>query len=213
MLGGYGATGYVRSGAIVVDTRPSIARAWLEYRARLAERIAADSPDADAAALVTALAIGERFRFEARHWASFRRTGTSHLVAVSGMHVGLLGLVLFVAVRWLWLRMPGAAALYDLEAAAVVSAFGTVYYAALTGFAVPAQRSLVMIMAALAFAVSRRAVGSAQGFAAALLGVLVWDPFAPLATSFWLSFGAVGLLILLAAPRAPSAPSMMRRSR
>ena len=104
------------------------------------------------AALLTALAIGERYRFTEHHWADFRRTGTSHLVAVSGMHVALLGVLVFLLLRALWIRLPQPLASYDLEAAAVASVLATAYYAALTGFAVPAQRSLLMIVVALAAA-------------------------------------------------------------
>jgi len=201
LVNGYGATGYVRAGAVRAASADGEAR-WRKFRAVLAERIAAASSDADGVALLTALALGERFRFTEEHWATFRRTGTSHLVAVSGMHVALLGLVVFVAVRRAWLRLPGAAAGWDLEVACVASLLATAYYAALTGFAVPAQRSLVMIAVALAALASRRRVGAAQILAATLVAVLVFDPFAPLAASFWLSFVAVALLLALGAPKA-----------
>ena len=197
---GYGATGYVRDGAVTAPGDTLAAR-WLRFRGLLAQRIAAAVRDDDAAALVTALALGERFRFTEQHWADFRRTGTSHLVAVSGMHVALLGLVVFALVKWLWLRLPTPVASYDLEAAAAASVLATLYYAALTGFAVPAQRSLVMIAVALAALVARRTVSPLQLLAATLLAVLVFDPFAPLAASFWLSFVAVAVLIALAASR------------
>jgi competence protein ComEC len=200
LVEGYGATGYVREGAVAAPGAGLAAR-WLRFRALLAERIGAVVRDGDGAALVTALALGERFRFTERHWADFRRTGTSHLVAVSGMHVALLGLVVFALVRSVWLRLPAPLASYDLEAAAGASVLATVYYAALTGFAVPAQRSLVMIAVALAALVARRAVSPVQLLAATLLAVLVFDPFAPLAASFWLSFVAVAVLLALAAPR------------
>ena len=67
----------------------ALASSWLALRARIAERIGEVLGDGDAAALVTALAIGERYRFTEQHWADFRRTGTSHLVAVSGLPIGL----------------------------------------------------------------------------------------------------------------------------
>jgi competence protein ComEC len=199
-VNGYGATGYVRSGAVAapVETWPA---QWLRFRATLAARLEAAAPDADGAALLIALALGERFRFTEQHWADFRRTGTSHLVAVSGMHVALLGLFVFATLRFVWLRLPAPLGSYDLEVAAAFSLLATIYYAALTGFAVPAQRSLVMIAFALAALVSRRAVSAVQLLAATLLAVLVWDPFAPLAASFWLSFGAVAILLALAMPR------------
>jgi competence protein ComEC len=197
----HGATGYVRSGALANAAPPSLPRAWLALRARIAERIGAVLGDGDAAALVTALAIGERYRFSERHWADFRRTGTSHLVAVSGLHIGMLGVLVFVVLRALWIRLPQPLASYDLEVAAVASVASTAYYAALTGFAIPAQRTLLMIAIALALLVSRRPVGAFQVLAAALLAALVWDPFAPLSASFWLSFVAVAVLLALSAPR------------
>lgn len=208
LVNGFGAAGYVRSGEVADARLP-----WLGFRAKLAERLAAGSPNADSAALLTALAIGERHLFTDTHWADFRRTGTSHLVAVSGTHVGLLGVVVFFALRWLWIRLPHAVGRYDLEAAALASAAATAYYAALTGFAVPAQRSLLMIVVALALAASRRRVGVSQGLSAALLAVLVLDPFASLSASFWLSFVAVAIVLLLAAPRRvrPEADSGARR--
>jgi competence protein ComEC len=204
MLTGHGATGYVRSGGVASSASsapPGIAQRWLVLRAQLAERIGDVLRDPDAAALVTALAIGERFRFTEQHWTDFRRTGTSHLVAVSGMHVALIGVLAFLLLRALWTRLPQPLASYDLEAAAVASALCTAYYAALTGLAVPAQRSLLMVVVALALLVSRRTVGAFQVLAATLLAVIVWDPFAPLSASFWLSYGAVAILLALAAPR------------
>lgn len=199
---GYGATGYVRSGdAVSGETAGPLARRWLLFRAALAERIRAAAPDEQSGALLTALSIGERSGFAERHWDDFRRTGTSHLVAVSGMHVALFGMLAFFLVRCAWLRLPTAAAAYDLEGAALASAVATVFYTFLTGFELPAQRSMLMILVGLCLLVSRRTVDAWHAVAAALLAVLAWDPFAPLAASFWLSFGAVALLLLLGAPR------------
>ena len=204
LTAGFGATGYVRS-ARIEEGAPSFRRSWLLLRARLADRYAAAAPDASAAALLTALAIGERFRFTEETWRDFRVTGTTHLVAVSGMHVALLGLAVFVCLRWLFVRLPTRLAAYDLEVAAAASALATLGYAALTGFALPAQRSLTMIVVALAIVVSRREIAPLQSLGAALLAILVLDPFAPLSASFWLSFAAVAFLMLLAAPRIPAA--------
>jgi ComEC/Rec2-related protein len=212
LVNDFGATGYVRSGALAPQSAAWPAR-WQTFRATLAARLAAAAPSDDAAALLIALAIGERYRFSEQHWADFRRTGTSHLVAVSGMHVALLGLVVFAVLRWLCLRLPAPCRSFDLEAAAGGSVLATAYYAALTGFAVPAQRSLVMIAVALAVLVSRRSIGAAQALAATLLAVLAWDPFAPLTASFWLSFVAVAVLLALAVERhVPARGGAVQRS-
>ena len=120
---------------------------------------------------------------------------------MSGLHIGMLGVLVFVVLRALWIRLPQPLASFDLEVAAVASVASTAYYSALTGFAIPAQRSLLMIAIALALLVSRRAVGAFQVLAATLLAAVVWDPFAPLSASFWLSFVAVGILLALSASR------------
>ena len=210
LVTGHGATGYVRSEALAGRAEPTLASAWLALRARIAARIGDALRDPDAAALVTALAIGERYRFTEQHWADFRRTGTSHLVAVSGLHIGMLGVLVFFVLRALWIRLPQPLASFDLEVAAAASVASTAYYSALTGFAIPAQRSLLMIAIALALLVSRRAVGAFQVLAATLLAAVVWDPFAPLSASFWLSFVAVGILLALSASRRLKMPAETR---
>ena len=201
-LEGYGATGYVRGGEATLDQSDSIARTWLEQRAAIAGRIGSTIVAPDARALLTALALGERFEFTDAHWATFRRTGTSHLVAISGLHIGIVSALLFFVVRRLWLRGPSVLAVYDLEAAALVSFLGAVIYAALAGFSIPTQRALIMLAVALLALTSRRVTTMASGLSAAVLVVLLWDPLAPLSASFWLSFVAVALLWQLGNVRA-----------
>jgi competence protein ComEC len=85
-----------------------------------------------------------------------------------------------------------------LELAAIASATAAFAYTALAGFDVPAQRSLIMVLVALAFVASRRITSAFHGIAAALLVILAVDPLATLTVSFWLSFVAVVILLLLA---------------
>ena len=209
-LEGYGATGYVRDGDAASEQARSIARAWLEQRDAIATRIAELVVAPDARALLTALALGERFEFTDEHWATFRRTGTSHLVAISGLHVGIVSALLFFAVRWLWLRGPAVLAVYDLEAAALASFAGAFIYAALAGFSIPTQRALIMLVVGLIALSSRRVTNMTSGLSAAVLFVLLWDPLAPLSASFWLSFAAVALLWQLGNMRVAGAQSKAR---
>ena len=108
---GYGATGYVREGRVATAEIDSIGRQWLILRARLAGLVGSAAPTPDAAALLTALTIGERFRFEEPHWRTLQRTGTSHLVAISGLHVGLVAGLVFLLCRRAILRLSVAACL------------------------------------------------------------------------------------------------------
>src|SRR5690606_30076459 len=106
LVEGYGATGYVRSGEPTRAVRPRLARWWLEVRREAADRLAARIDDANAEALVVALAIGERFGFTEAHWRDLRRTGTGHLVAISGLHVAMVAMFAFAVVRRAWLWLP-----------------------------------------------------------------------------------------------------------
>lgn len=146
---------------------------------------------------VIALTTGARHLLTNGDWEALRRTGTAHLFAISGLHVGV--------VAWFaWLLGSGLARFgrrfipelrprYPAAALSFLAAFG---YAALAGFAVSTLRSLAMITAVLVFTQLRRYGGLGAAMGAALLVVLIPDPFAVLSPGFWLSFGAVGLLAL-----------------
>lgn len=190
-----GATGYVRSGRVLEEPPRTLAQRWARLRARLAARIDAGAQDSSGGALVVALALGERYGFTEQHWNDLRRTGTSHLVSVSGLHVSMIAVLVFWIIRGVCLFVG---ARYAFELAAVVSAAAALAYTALAGFDVPAQRSLIMVLVALALVASRRVTASFHGIAAALLVVLAADPLATLTVSFWLSFAAVLILLLLA---------------
>ncbi|MGI9259904.1 MAG: ComEC/Rec2 family competence protein, partial [Gammaproteobacteria bacterium] len=191
---GYGATGYVRSGKPARDVGEDLARYWFGVRASLARRLTSNASGENAGALLTALAIGERHLFDDEHWEVFRRTGTSHLVAISGLHIGLIASFAFWLSRRIWLRLPGTIRHYELYGAAVSSLVCSFLYALLAGFGVPAQRALLMLSVAFAAILSRRRISMSTGLSAAAIFVLLWDPFAGSSASFWLSFMAVALL-------------------
>lgn len=202
-LEGFDATGYVRNGLIVADARPSLAQRWLRFRAWLIEKLGARIPDADARALVLALALGEYVGFEDRHWAAMTATGTSHLVSVSGLHIAIVaGLSFWIFLR-LVLRLPYGLARHALVLAAGLSLIPATGYAALAGFSLPTQRSLVMLLVAGILVVSRRRWPRGGALSLALLAVLALDPAASLTASFWLSFVAVGLLLIAALTGQP----------
>jgi competence protein ComEC len=192
-----GATGYVRSGTVGTAVPPTLAQRWLAFRAGLARRIEANTRSKSGGALLVALTLGERNGFDDAQWLALRRTGTSHLVAISGLHVGLIAALSFWFAHAIGLRLPYLSR-YALEIAAFVSAVAATGYAALAGFALPTQRALIMVVVALGILLGRRRTHLFCGLAGALIVVLVLDPLATMAASFWLSFGAVGLLLLTA---------------
>lgn len=149
--------------------------------------------------ILVALALGERTGITQQQWQVFRATGTSHLVAISGLHIGLLAGFIFFITRRLWPYCGSAALNLASPRAAALSALVTAaFYAALSGFAVPAQRALIMISIVMFSIFRLHKVQSSKVLSFALLSVLLFDPAAVLSPGFWLSFAAVAIIGLAA---------------
>ena len=176
-------------------------------RARVAARVGESVADPDAAALLTALAVGLTDRLSADQWRVFNATGTTHLVAISGLHVTMFALVAFTAARFAWRWLPCARRV-EREPFAMLLGLGAAgAYALLSGFSVPAQRTWLMLALFAAGRLAARHVGVGRFWSLALMAVLCLDPRASLAAGFWLSFVAVGV-ILMAASALAAPPSL-----
>ncbi len=189
------ATGYVREQPPPVLLEPQSAFSITAFRQRVAGFIRASLPSGGRAGLVTALVVGIRSDMSAHDWEVLLRTGTIHLVAISGLHVGLVsGLVLLLgAYCWRWagalpLRVPAT------QVGVAAGLLAGVVYALLAGMTIPTRRAVCMLgVVALAMFLRRRAFGG-ETLVMALAAVLAVDPLATLAGGFWLSFGAVAVL-------------------
>ncbi len=165
-------------------------------RARIAMRIDAAIADPDAAALVTALAVGLTDGLSLDQWRVFNATGTTHLVAISGLHVTLFALLAFAGARRLWRWLP-ARRWFDREPFALLVGLAAAGgYSLLAGFSVPTQRTWLMLAIFSAARLAARRIGAGRAWSLALVLVLLAEPTAPLAAGFWLSFAAVGVLLV-----------------
>lgn len=152
--------------------------------------------DRDAAALFSGLAVGATGEVSREQWRVFSDTGTTHLVAISGMHVTLFCWVVAALARRGWRRSPWLAMHVDREPfAAMLGVPAAVCYAALAGFGIPAQRTVVMLAVWWALKLAGRVHSGFDVLGVAAIAVLMVDPFAPLASGFWLSFVAMATLI------------------
>ena len=212
---GLGATGYVRAQGVGGDGRAQGARragaperlgernslldrieqARAAIRARFLAVLGADPALAGAAGVLVALAVGDQRAIDALDWQVYNRTGVTHLMSISGLHVTLVSGLLAALVSFGWRRVPALAlALPARKAAAVAGALSALGYTLLAGFGVPAQRTFFMVAVVAAALWSGRIAAPLRVLALALLAVLLLDPWAVLAPGFWLSFGAVGLI-------------------
>lgn len=198
---GIRATGYVRKSALtgrLASTDASIEALRERTRSRI-ERALAGQPYAG---VLAALAVGDQQAIAPELWRLFAATGITHLMSISGLHVTMVGGLAAWLASFLWRRSSRLPLLWPSQKAAAVAGFaGACAYALLAGFGVPAQRTLYMLGVAVAALLSGRAVAVPQVLGSALLLVLLLDPWAVLAAGFWLSFGAVALLLYVATGR------------
>lgn len=172
---------------------------WREY---VRDKLTAALPAEPYAGVLTALAIGDQSSIPQTQWQVFTRTGVNHLMSISGLHITMLAGLGFALAYWLWRRSVWLTLhLPARKAAALVGLLVALAYALLSGFAVPAQRTVYMA-GAVAFALwLNRNFSPAQILSIALLGVLIPDPWSILSPGFWLSFGAVALILYVTAYR------------
>lgn len=204
---GIRAVGYVRKSA---DNRrlDDGGGRWLSpraWRGAIHERIAASLAGSPVLGLVEALALGVDDAITQPQWRVLRRTGTLHLIAVSGSHIGGIAGLVFLVTQRLCAR-SGLVRWPPPSVAAVAGMASALLYSALAGFPIPTQRALIMVAIAMGAVLARRHPNPVHILALALLAVLLYDPMAVLAAGFWLSFGAVALIAYgvsgrIAAPR------------
>ena len=166
-------------------------------RAAIARGIAARVHDPHDAALLRAFAVGDTRGLGQQDWAVARANGVSHLIAISGFHVGVAA-VFGVWLAWLVYALwpPAALRLPRPQAQAAAALLFAVVYSALAGFGLPTVRTLLMIAVVALARCSRRGSSGAQSLALAMIAILLADPLAVLAPGFWLSFVGVAFLIL-----------------
>ncbi|MBI5447482.1 MAG: DNA internalization-related competence protein ComEC/Rec2 [Gammaproteobacteria bacterium] len=170
-------------------------RFWLAHlRESLAQHIT-DLTHSPYSPFLTALSVGLRQSIDDTQWQTLQATGTNHLIAIAGLHIGFLSSFMMGAMYFIWRRSARLPLFMPAPIAAALTALVSAFvYSALAGFALPTVRALIMLSLFLFAIVSRRACSSLHSFLFAVVIVLLLTPFAPLEDSFWLSFGSVALI-------------------
>ncbi len=152
-----------------------------------------------AADLLPAAVVGDWRFLSNERWQLYQRTGTAHLVVISGGHLTLVAGAIWFLCRFLcvplllWRGWKISAQQFALMPA-LLAAGG---YCLLAGWSVSTLRALLMLTVWFVCRLLRVQWPRHKIFALALLAVLLWQPLAPLSNGFWLSFVAVGILFLL----------------
>jgi competence protein ComEC len=204
-----GATGYVRpsllnrrSGENVHDCRVA------EWRAKVAQLIERSLPEHPAMPYVLGLVVAATYALKPEDWDLMRQTGTTHLLAISGLNIVMVTAPILLLGRGaqrlvprLGLWVPAGIGMGPAIAVAAI-------YTALAGFGVSTVRALIMTMVAACYVFAARAVRGVDLLMIAALAVALLDPVSLRSASFWLSFVAVGWLLLAITNEKRTTPAL-----
>jgi competence protein ComEC len=194
---GLRATGYV----VANSQNILLSHAWYRYpldhfRQKFQEKIQLYLPISRTAPWLMALILGERNNIAAENWQVLRNTGTNHLMAVGGLHIGILAAMTQFIFTWLWRSIPKGMLIFPAHlVGACVALLMAILYSALAGFSIPTQRACIMLTVYILALIIRRKVNAWQAWGLALLCVLIINPLSVLNESVWLSFMTIGLIV------------------
>ena len=144
--------------------------------------------------LLIALAFGERAWLDKNTWSIYQQTNTAHLIAISGLHIGLAMGIGFYLARVVQVFLPTR--FIHPYFPLVFGVLFALIYAYLAGFSVPTFRAISALVFVFFVQIMRRHYSPLQLFTLVVGFLLSCDPLMPLSVSFWLSCGAVGCLIV-----------------
>lgn len=178
-------------------------------RDQLSQKIAGAVPG-PTSSLLQGLVLADRRAITDAQWSTLRQTGTAHLMAVSGLHVGTIAaLGWYIGIGLGWIFAQRSYRLTHIHLSCISSAALALGYAALAGFTLPTQRALTMLALLYLVRSYRWHVTNIRILRAVVLLTLCVDPLVLMGVSFWLSFGAAWVLIQAFEGRL-SAPGKVR---
>jgi competence protein ComEC len=205
------AGGYVREepppkrlAPMVWSAGTALDRLRADLRARLQSRVGNER----FGGVLIALVLGDQRAIGEEDWLLFNRTGISHLVSISGLHITMVSALVALLAGALWRRSPRTLAIAPAQTAAAIAAVIVAFaYCLLAGWGVPAQRTFFMLLTVAVAACLRVGTRPSTTLALAAFVVCLLDPWAGIAPGFWLSFGAVAAILFTVAGR----PQLDRR--
>jgi len=209
---GIGATGYIRQGEQkLLQPQPSFSLDTLRYEL---QQWLINTSNSQQKGILVALLVGDTSLVDKDQWGEMLKTGTNHLIAISGLHLGFFAIVGFFVgnffgrfIQLFWHKYPSMMMGY------VFSVGFTLFYSIIAGFNIPTIRTLIMLAVVQLALLWRRTFRGRDTLLIALVLVLLYDPLAAYDIGFWLSFGAVAMLIFCFSGRIVIAQKNTMRGR
>jgi competence protein ComEC len=152
-------------------------------------------PPARWAGVLAALLVGDQAAIGREDWDLFRTTGVAHLVSISGLHITMFAWLARRVLRTIWKRFPHWNVRWPAPWVGAVGGWAcAAFYALLSGWGLPAQRTVGMLACVMGLRLGGWRWPWVRVWLAVLLGVVLVDPWALLSAGFWLSFVAVAVL-------------------
>jgi len=161
------------------------------------ETLSTKIKDRQTAGLIQALTLGLTSQIDSTLWDLFRRTGTTHLMVISGAHIGFIAGLIFFLTSWLWRQSPYLCLRWPaLKAGSIAGFTAALIYTVLSGLAVPAQRALIGCAFCMLQHLGSKKYSIWQVWRYSLFTVVFFEPHSVLLPGFYLSFLAVAIIIL-----------------
>jgi competence protein ComEC len=194
-LRGIAASAYVSNQELVVRLHAG-ASGWLRHGLNVSRRAVFElierASHGEARPILKALVIGDRSGISQKNREAFSRIGIAHLLAISGLHIGMVASLAFLAFRHLLGRSERLLlAAWVTRGSALLSVFPVIAYGFLAGMSPATQRAVIMVTVFLIALFFEREHDSMNTLAVAAMVILIWSPTALFEISFQLSFVAV----------------------
>lgn len=191
---GINATGYVKTGEKMKTRSLTFTQKVHQWRGNIYHDLKTLFPEINN--LIPALSLGIRGELTQDDWDVLISTGTIHLVAISGLHIGLIAGLAFIIGRWFWsLPIYTLHWLPAIKMGAIFAIIAAFIYAGLAGFSIPTQRALIMVTTFMICLLLNWQISRFDMLLIALFGVLVLSPASVISPGFWLSFTAVAIIL------------------
>lgn len=181
-------------GSVLAQPEPMLLQQHVSLRSRMVAQVERYIATLTSADILRALTVGER-QFDHLQWLGLQNSGLAHLLAISGLHIGLVfgwSLLLLRAIPWpLRWQSRRNVLVFSLAFALALA------YAWLAGFAIPTVRAIAALMLLVIVALLKRRLSYSHYWLLLCAGLLLLQPFYLLSKSFWLSVLAVAMIFLL----------------